>query len=387
MSTAPACCFVIPPHILRKVAEQPGHEARDDARATLERMRELAGERARTFAGAPTAAAAVATPPAKRRHVYDARHSFRLPGKLAMSEQKQPSSADVEVVEAYDGSGTTFDFFAKAFSRLSIDGRGMRIDSSVHYGWRFDNAMWNGRQMVYGDGDGVLFNRFTASLDVMAHELTHGVTQFTAALGYAGQNGALNEHISDAFGIMAKQFALGQTARESDWLIGAGLFTSRVHGRAVRSMAAPGTAYDDPTLGRDPQPAHMRHYVETDEDNGGVHINSGIPNHAFYRAAMALGGRTWDVLGDIWYAALTERLTPDADFRDFARATVDVAGERFGNGGCVQHYIPEAWGAGGLAVPIFETQRTANKPPAPAARARTRHRSRQRQSHERRTTS
>jgi len=306
-------CGVIPPHILAKVAEQAEHEARDDARSTLEQMRELATERTRTFFEGAAPAAIAAAPQKKRRSIYDAHHSLRLPGKLVMSEHK-PRSADVEVAEAYDGSGTTFDFYAQIFSRNSIDGRGMRVDSTVHYGTRFDNAMWNGHQMVYGDGDGLLFNRFTAALDVIGHELTHGVTQFTAALGYDGQTGALNEHISDAFGIMVKQFKLNQTAKESDWLLGAGLFTSRVHGKAVRSMAAPGTAYDDPTLGRDPQPAHMRHYVDTEDDNGGVHINSGIPNHAFYLAAVALGGRTWEVLGRIWYRVLTERLTSDADY-------------------------------------------------------------------------
>ena len=159
------------------------------------------------------------------------------------------------------------------------------------------------------------------------------VTQFAAALGYHGQTGALNEHLSDAFGIMVKQWLLGQTADKSDWLIGAEIFGPAVHGVAVRSMAAPGTAYDDPVLGKDPQPSHMHDYVETTEDNGGVHINSGILNHAFYRAAIALGGKTWEVLGRIWYVALTDRLRPEADFADFVQATVDIAGELYGNGG------------------------------------------------------
>jgi Zn-dependent metalloprotease len=356
-------CGVIPPHILAKMAEQTEHEAGDDARSTLEHMRELATERVRTFIEGGAPAAAAATPLKKRRNVYDAQHSHKLPGKLVMSEHK-PRSADVEVAEAYDGSGATFDFYAQIFSRKSIDDRGMRLDSTVHYGTRFDNAMWNGHQMVYGDGDGRLFNRFTASLDVIGHELTHGVTQFTAALGYTGQNGALNEHISDAFGIMVKQFKLGQTANESDWLIGASLFAPGVHGKAVRSMAAPGTAYDDPILGRDPQPAHMRDYVDTPDDNSGVHINSGIPNHAFYLAAIALGGRTWEVLGRIWYHALTERLTADADFSDFARATVDIAGERYGNGGRVQRAVAESWSSVGLAVRVFDAPRIPIKRPA-----------------------
>ena len=119
-------------------------------------------------------------------------------------------------------------------------------------------------------------------------------------------------------------------------------------------MAAPGTAYDDPVLGRDPQPAHMRDYVDTIEDNGGVHINSGILNHAFYLAANAIGGNTWDVLGRIWYATLTGRLKPEADFADFTRATVDIAGELFGNGGHVQRVLAEAWSGVGLPVRLFD---------------------------------
>ena len=259
----------------------------------------------------------------------------------------------MEVGEAWDGSGATFDFFEQVFGRNSIDGRGMRIDSTVHYSKRFDNAMWNGSEMVYGDGDGRIFNRFTVAKDVIGHELTHGITQYTAGLGYEGQTGALNEHISDAFGIMVKQYFFGQTVHDSDWLIGAGLFTPKIHGSAIRSMAAPGTAYDDPLVGRDPQPSHMSGYVETEDDNGGVHINSGILNHAFYLAAMAIGGKSWEVLGKIWYAVLTQRLKSDADFAAFAGATVEVAGEMFGNGGSVQRIVAEAWTEVGLPVPGF----------------------------------
>jgi Zn-dependent metalloprotease len=345
-------CGVIPPHILTRVAEQTSDDARVTARATLEHMRELSIGRAATLIE-PSAEAPPAARPRRRRHVYDAQHIFRLPGKLAMSDHKARST-DVEVNEAYDGSGATYDFFAEVFRRSSIDGNGMRLDATVHYGERFGNALWNGRQMVYGDGDGRIFSRFTASLDVIAHELTHGVSQYAAALGYSGQTGALNEHLSDAFGIMVKQYTLGQSAHESDWLIGAEILGPDVAGRAVRSMAAPGTAYDDPVLGRDPQPAHMRDYVDTTDDNGGVHINSGILNHGFYLAAMAIGGKTWEVLGRIWYVALTDRLKPEADFADFTRATVDIAGELYGNGGHVQRIVAEAWSGVGLSVPLFE---------------------------------
>jgi Zn-dependent metalloprotease len=340
-------CGAIPPHILARVAEHTTDEASGAARATLEHMRELAKGRAATLIERPAAAALAAAPSRKRRNVYTANHTRRLPGKLAMSEHTS-RSADVEVTEAYDGSGTTYDFYASVFRRASIDGRGLRLDSTVHYGTHFENALWNGRQMVYGHADGRIFTRFTASLDVIGHELTHGLTQYTAALGYHGQTGALNEHLSDAFGIMVKQFKLGQSASESDWLIGSGIFGPAVHGVAVRSMAAPGTAYDDPVLGRDPQPSHMRDYVTTTEDNGGVHINSGILNHGFYLAAQAIGGKTWEVPGRIWYVALTERLKPEADFADFVQATVDIAGQLYGNGGRVQRIVADAWSSVGL---------------------------------------
>ena len=163
----------------------------------------------------------------------------------------------------------------------------------MHYGRDYDNAFWNGERMVFGDGDGEVFQGFTGSLDVIAHELAHGVVEDEGELLYRGQSGALNESISDVFGVLAEQHREGQTADQANWLIGEGMFTDAVQGRALRSLAAPGTAYDDDVLGKDPQPAHMRDFVPTREDNGGVHINSGIPNHAFYlrppRSAAAPG--------------------------------------------------------------------------------------------------
>jgi Zn-dependent metalloprotease len=274
-----------------------------------------------------------------------------------MSEHRRRGT-DVEVNEAYDGSGTTYDFFSTIFSRNSIDGRGMRLNSSVHYGRHFDNAFWNGKQMVYGDGDGKVFTRFTSAIDVIGHELTHGVTQFTAGLGYTEQTGALNEHVSDAFGIMVKQYDLGITAGESDWIIGAGLFAPGVQGKGIRSMAAPGTAYDDPILGRDPQPAHMRDYVQTADDNGGVHINSGIPNHAFYLAATALGGETWGVMGLIWYTTLRSKISADAGFQAFADATSNVALDLYGRDSGIPGKIAEAWDAVGLTPVVKSSVKT-----------------------------
>jgi len=341
-------CSVIPPHILRHLAEHGDDDTRERVASTLYHSQQITAGRAATLIGEH----ANTTPSSgvKTRRVYDARHQHKLPGRLVMGDGKAVS-ADVEAMEAFDGCGATYDFFAKAFGRNSIDGKGLPLISTIHYGVNFDNAMWNGKQMIYGDGDGKLFNRFTIAVDVIGHELTHGLTQYTARLEYRDQPGALNEHISDAFGIMIKQDALGQTASQSDWLIGAGLLGPKVRGNAVRSMKAPGTAYDDPAIGRDPQPAHMRNYVQTTDDNGGVHINSGIPNHAFYLFATAVGGPSWPVAGRIWYEVLTKELSPRSGFQDFATATVKMAGVMYGIGSSVQLAAADAWSAVGLPVP------------------------------------
>jgi Zn-dependent metalloprotease len=197
--------------------------------------------------------------------------------------------------------------------------------------------------MVYGDGDGVIFERFTKSIDVVGHELTHGVTQFEAALEYHDQPSALNESFSDVFGSLVKQWKLKQTAAKADWLIGAGLLAKGVHGVALRSMKAPGTAYDDPQLGKDPQPAHMKDYFKGSADNGGVHINSGIPNHAFYLVASALGGFAWERAGKIWYDTLSNRIGPNTSFKQAADATIRSAGTIFGIGSKEQKTVKSAW--------------------------------------------
>ncbi|MEA2572394.1 MAG: hypothetical protein QOI24_4395 [Acidobacteriota bacterium] len=340
------CCSIIPPHIFRHIAEHGDDDERAQARHMLEESAEVRGERR----ALGLMASAIALPAGeKRRTIYDAQSTRDLPGKLVRGEGSK-ASKDVAVNEAYDGSGATYDFFKKNYSRNSIDDKGLRLDSSVHYGVKFSNAQWNGRQMLYGDGDGKLFNRFTAALDIIGHELTHGITQYTAALEYHDQSGALNEHFSDVFGILVKQYTRKLTAAKSDWLIGAGLFTKEVHGIAVRSMKAPGTAYDDKVIGKDPQPAHMQNYSKTTADSGGVHVNSGIPNHVFYLVATKLGGKAWEVAGRIWYDTLTRRLTRTSNFQACADATHAAAGERFGKNSAPQQAVLEAWKAVGIEI-------------------------------------
>ena len=333
-------CSIVPPYILQEIAQRGTESQRDLAFQTLNvsaqirGRREVVGRIFSNFVLAPTGE--------KRRTVYDAKRRTRLPGTRVRSEGAPPSQ-DVAVNEAYDGSGATYDLYFEVFGRNSIDGNGMRLDSTVHYSRNYDNAFWNGSQMVYGDGDGEIFQRFTKSIDVIGHELTHGVTQFTANLEYQDQPGALNESISDVFGYLVKQRVLNQTAEQADWLIGEGLFTANVKGVALRSMKAPGTAYDDPVLGKDPQPAHMDNLYTGTRDNGGVHINSGIPNRAFYLAATEIGGYAWEKAGKIWYTALTTRLKPDSDFADAANITIEIAGQLYGEDSPEHNAVRNGW--------------------------------------------
>jgi len=273
-------CTILPPHILKRLAGDPNR--RDDALRNLEITARMRGMR-EVLAVLPLLGPAGT----KHRTIYDAKTTQNLPGTEVLDEGGQ-ASGDKAVQEAYEYSGNTYDFYSKIFNRNSVDDHGLTLKSTVHFDQNYDNAFWNGQQMIYGDGQ--YFQSFTVCLDVVAHELTHGVTQNEAQLVYSGQSGALNESISDVFGSLVKQWSKNQTADQADWLIGAGLFTSAVYGQALRSMANPGTAYDDPAIGKDPQPSDMSGYVDTTDDNGGVHINSGIPNRAFYLASMSLGG-------------------------------------------------------------------------------------------------
>jgi hypothetical protein len=257
-------------------------------------------------------------------NVHTAANGSHLPGTPVRSAG-QPASGDEAADEAYDGLAPSLALLGEVFGRASYDGAGAHVIATVHYERNYDNAFWDGRQLVFGDGDGRVFGRFTRPVDVLGHELAHAVTEHSAGLVYQGQPGALNESISDVIGILVKQRLLGQTAEDTDWLIGQGLFLPGISARGLRDMLNPGTAYDDPLLGKDPQGASMDAYIDTRDDNGGVHLNSGIPNRAFALTARALGGRAWETAGPIWYTALTSGLAPTTDFATFAEATVEAA--------------------------------------------------------------
>ena len=357
-------CSIVPPYILDALSRSSDEAVARVAERTkqhdeLIREQRQAGPgqvRPEKSPGAPATDQGQATDTAQRT-IYDAQQKTTLPGKQVRAEG-EAATDDVAVTEAYDGLGDTWKLFHDIFGRASIDDKGLPLIGTVHYGKKYDNAFWNGEQMVFGDGDGVVFNRFTSSVDVMGHELTHGVTQYTAALVYSDQPGALNESVSDVFGSLVKQYALGQTADQADWLIGAGLLAPGIKGVALRSMIAPGTAYDDPQLGKDPQPDSMAGYVDTSDDNGGVHINSGIPNRAFALVAKAIGGHAWEKAGQIWYDVLTgTQIQARCDFGTFAALTIAAAGERYGAASAEQTAVQQAW----QTVGVTPTEKPAKK--------------------------
>lgn len=339
---------VTPPYLMEKLLESKDSAIRDAALNTLLNTAQLRGERsvrAMTFA-APA-------PDTGRRTIYDCLNSQLLfLARLVRTEDSEPGTDEV-VNRAFDGLGTTRDFYFKVLNRNSIDDRGMRLNGFVRYGRNYQNAFWDGQEMVFGEGDGVVFTDFTKSIDVIAHELTHGVTEFTANLEYHKESGALNESISDVFGSLVKQWSLGQTAEEADWLIGAEIFTPGIEADALRSMKAPGTAYDNNLLGKDPQPDHMSRFVNKPDtregDWGGVHYNSGIPNKAFYLTAKAIGGYAWEAAGHIWYEAL-KAATTTTQFQDFADSTYQKADLLYGAGSAEQKAVLEAWREVGIRI-------------------------------------
>lgn len=254
------------------------------------------------------------------RTIYDSENQRVQQVKL-VREEGGPATADDDVSNVYDYLGITRDFFKDVLNRDSIDGLGMKLIANVHFGEKYNNAFWDGDEMTFGDGDGEVFTSFAKSLDVVAHELAHGVTEFTANFPYQDQPGALHEHFSDVFGSAITQYHLKQDAHSADWLIGDEIMGPTLYGEALRSMKEPGTAYDNQLLGTDPQPAHMNDLYTGSSDYGGVHINSGIPNKAFYLTSMDIGT---DKAVLIWYHAL-QNLWSTAQFSDAAAVIVHSA--------------------------------------------------------------
>lgn len=311
MGTCNCVCTIIPPFVVEEL-QKKGKISVEHAQADVD-FREKRGKKsgglmeAKPGGGGSSGTAA--------RKVYDCRNRSTLRRNLTRSEGQAPV-ADPVVNAVYDNTGIVREFYKNQYNYLSFDNQGGDYHLNVHYLRDYNNAGWDGDEMIFGDGDGVIFTNFGNSLDVTAHEIAHGVTQFTANLVYSRQPGALNEHMSDVFGIAVRQFHEGQSSSPAtaNWLIGDTIMGPTLQGQAIRNMKAPGTAYDNVYMGKDPQPDHMNNYYTGSGDNYGVHINSGIPNKVFYLVCVGLGDTL--VAAKLWFETLKTMVSTD-DFAKF----------------------------------------------------------------------
>lgn len=342
-------CF-LPPDVLDHMVQSDDPTVREAAAKTIATSSALRARRV-ALAGIPGYAGPPSPTGSKYRLVYDAQRRYEnVLDNLVRQEEQDPVSDGV-VNEAYDNAGITYDFYNEVFGRNSIDAAGMALVSVVHYGENEDNAFWTGDKMLYCDG-GIIFGSTTQDIDVAAHEFTHGVIQYESRLEYRDQSGALNESFADVLGILTQQRFNNETVEGANWWLGGDILAPALKERGVRGIRTltKDKAYeDDPLLGTDRQPKHMRDLYTGTADRGGVHINSGIPNHAFYLVATELGGNAWETAGAIWYKTL-RALSYYSNFEDAAEVSYQIAGADYGTNSREQQAVGKAWAEVGLTV-------------------------------------
>ncbi|HVT03798.1 MAG TPA: M4 family metallopeptidase [Thermoanaerobaculia bacterium] len=291
---------------------------------------------------------------AKSRSVYSANNGTSLPGTLKISEGGA-LTGDAAIDAAYNYSGNVYDFYMNVHGRNSYDNAGATMKSSAHYSTSYNNAFWNGTQMVYGDGDGTQFIALSRALDVDAHELTHAVTERTANLNYSNESGALNEANSDIQGNSTEAYTRnGWTPDAATWQVGEDIYTPGTAGDALRSMS-------DPAINGD-YDWYPTRYTGT-ADNGGVHSNSGIGNLAFNKMVMggthprgkstvnvtplsATSGTSMQMASKIWYRALTVYMTSTTNFAGARTATSSAATDLYGAAAAAT--VNQAWDCVGV---------------------------------------
>ena len=339
-------CQIIPNDVLeklsldKKLSAELRKTAAQSARisTSLRNLRDSAGSMTAMSQAMGAQVLELAATPAVT--VYDCKHTQTVPGSPVA---KPGSSADATAKRTFAETTAVAKFYKAVFGRNSIDNAGMTMMSSIHFGNKYNNAMWNGSQMIYGDGDGSLFVDFTLGNDVIGHELTHGVTQHTLQLAYSGDAGGLNESMSDCFGSMFRQWEAGQTAATADWLIGADIMgpAAKAKGyKCLRNMANPAdkaalapqpTQYSQLTPGMDP------------------HYTSGPPNLAFCTACKTLGGKSYDRIGQVWYRVLTTSgQQPNMKMPIFAARTRQTAQALYPAQPAVAAAVDKGWKAVGL---------------------------------------
>jgi bacillolysin len=274
---------------------------------------------------------------------YDAKNRQTTPGSLWLdADNNLNAKYDGAAVDAHYYAGKTYDYYKNVFNRNSYDNKGAALKSSVHYSRNYNNAFWNGAQMVYGDGDGTTFVPLSGGLDVVAHELTHAVTDFSSDLVYQNESGALNEAISDIFGTILEF----HTNNNPDFEIGEDIYTPNTAGDALRSMSDP-TKYGDPDH-------YSKRYTGT-SDNGGVHTNSGIINKAAYLLSqggthygVTVSGVGTDKLGAIFYRANTVYFTSSTNFSQARAGLVQAATDLYGASSAEVTSVNKAFDAVGV---------------------------------------
>ena len=229
---------ILPPHMLIALAQNGNEQQKRIALQTLSHDHSIRTTRMAhamlTYRNVP-GHMTLSSDGRLRRTISDAHCTNHLPGDVVRNEGQEPIH-DICANEAYDALGWFHAFFMQVYLRNSIDNEGMPMDATIHYSMNYNNTFWTGERMICGDGDHDLFNRSTCCLDIIAHELTHGIIESEARLAYLGQPGALNEHVSDVFGSLVKQYVHRQSAEQADWLIGNGIYTEKIHGSALRSL-------------------------------------------------------------------------------------------------------------------------------------------------------
>lgn len=340
------CCFIIPADVLKRLSKDKRFSEQSRKKlletAVIDRHIRKLRVHAQTLTAATfsLATSRVAVAPSPAFTIYNCQTSQTLPG-TPVPNAEQDGDADAQQICSVTSAVATF--YKEVFGRNSIDGNGMTMMSSEHYGDKYNNAFWNGSQMVYGDGDGEIFADLCHGDDVVGHELTHGVTQYTLQLGYTGDAGGLNEGNSDVFGSMFKQWRANQDVTQADWLIGSNIMGASAKQKGyncLRNLSKP----DDPGC-LAPQPTTYTQITPGMDP----HYSSGVPNFAFYKMAMAIGGKSWEKAGQIWYRTLTGLGTsPKLSMKSFAGHMRSFAMQMYPGDQTIQAAVDEAWKEVGL---------------------------------------
>jgi Zn-dependent metalloprotease len=341
-------CRIVPEAALKRFAddrtlptEQRKHFA-DTIKIDNEfrKLRTQANKLSRVASAMAPAVALAAVAAAPAITVFNCNHGQTLPGAQVPNPA---NSSDATAKRAFVETSSVATFYSQVFGRNSIDGAGMTLISSIHYGTNYNNAFWNGSQMTYGDGDGSIFVDFTKGDDVIGHELTHGVTQHSLQLNYTNEAGGLNESLSDCFGSMFRQWENKQSVNQADWLIGKDIMGPAAIAKGftcLRDMANPAAKH---CLA--PQPTKFSQ-VKPGMD---PHLSSGPPNLAFFTIAKAVGGNSWDKVGQIWYKSMTGfGPTPAMKMKAFANRTRAVAAQLNPGNTAVANAVDAGWKKVGL---------------------------------------